>query len=77
MQLIVSRSLVKRPCLYSNGGSRRLSESSIAAAVGAMADRYFENTLQLAVPDDPPVVREILKAAAVALKVSRAGQLDP
>jgi hypothetical protein len=41
-----------------------------------MADRYVENTLVLAAPDDPPVVREILKAAAVALKVSMAGQLD-
>jgi hypothetical protein len=41
-----------------------------------MADRYVENTLVLAAPDDPPVVREILKAAAVALKVSKAGQLD-
>jgi hypothetical protein len=40
-----------------------------------MTDRYFENTLQLATPDDPPVVREILKAAAVALKVSRRDSL--
>lgn len=34
-----------------------------------MADRYYENTLQTAAADDPEVVREILKAAAVALKV--------
>lgn len=41
-----------------------------------MADRYFENTLQLAAPNDPPVVREILKAAAVALKEVKAAALQ-
>lgn len=35
-----------------------------------MADRYFDNNLTIADPDDHEVVREILKAAAVALKVN-------
>lgn len=40
-----------------------------------MADRYNENKLQLVVPDDPAVSRELLRAAAVALKVSRRDSL--
>jgi hypothetical protein len=76
MHSVLWTGVIQRPLGVSNAGSRRLSESIQAAAVGAMAERYFENTLQPPATNDPLVAREILKAAAVALKVSRAGQLD-
>eukprot|EP00879_Flechtneria_rotunda_P018916 GHRR01019854.1.p1 GENE.GHRR01019854.1~~GHRR01019854.1.p1 ORF type:complete len:297 (+),score=90.35 GHRR01019854.1:3715-4605(+) len=41
-----------------------------------MSDRYFENTLVTGVVGDPEVVREILKAAAVALKEVKAAAIQ-
>jgi hypothetical protein len=40
-----------------------------------MTDRYFHNDMPKGTVDEPQVVREILKAAAVALKVSCCGCL--